>query len=92
MNDAKTIEESLRIQEKAAQGMFKLGEISKSELAGMRLQLSTAALARLDALAKAQQAFQQLEDAVQSPLTLRADLWERSPRQITGAESKTMIR
>lgn len=51
----------------AAQAMRDAGEISKSELTGLQLQLSASALARLDALVKAQPAAGQLEDAVESP-------------------------
>jgi cobalt-zinc-cadmium efflux system outer membrane protein len=67
-------------QERLAQQMFDAGEISGSELAGLRLQLSASALARLDAVMQAQQAVGQLEDAVQSPLGLPSAVWEQSPR------------
>ena len=60
--------------------MLDAGEISKSEFAALRLQLSASALARLDALTKSQQALGQLEDALQSPLHLPATLWQTPPR------------
>jgi outer membrane protein, heavy metal efflux system len=71
---------NLQKQEKTAQAMLDAGEISRSELAGLRLQLSTTALARLDALAKSQQSLGQLEDALQSPLGLPASVWQTAPR------------
>jgi outer membrane protein TolC len=77
--DADAIQTNLQKQEKAAQAMLEAGEISRSELAAQRLQLSASALARLDALTKSQQALQQLEDAMQSPLGLPAALWEYPP-------------
>jgi outer membrane protein TolC len=78
--DANAIEQDLNKQEKTAQGMLEAGEISRSELTALRLQLSTSALARLDAIAKSQAAFQQLEDALQSPAGLPESLWQYSSR------------
>ena len=78
---ADAIQESLKKQEKRAQAMLDAGEISRNDLAALRLQLSAAALARLDALSKSQQTFQQLEDALQSPLGLPATLWQHPPRR-----------
>jgi cobalt-zinc-cadmium efflux system outer membrane protein len=77
-------------QEKAAQAMFDAGEISKSELAGLQLQLGASALARLDTLVKAQQAAGQLEDALQSPLGLPASVWQTAPRisESNGAKNR----
>ena len=60
--------------------MLDAGEISKSDVATLRLQLSALALSRLDALAKGQQALGQLEDALQSPLDLSASAWQTAPR------------
>jgi hypothetical protein len=70
----------LQKQEQTAQAMFTAGEISKSELVGLQLQLGASALARLDALVKSQQALGQLEDALQSPLGLPYAVWQTSPR------------
>ena len=67
----------LQQQERSAQATFAAGEISKSELAGLRLQLSTSALARSEALAQAQQALGAVEDALQSPLTVFQGLENR---------------
>lgn len=75
-------------QETAAQAMFEAGEISKSELAGLQLQLGASALARLDALVKARQAAGQLEDALQSPLGLPASVWQNPPRVSRADETK----
>jgi hypothetical protein len=49
-------------------------------MVALRLQLSASALARLDALAKSQQALGKLEDALQSPLGLPASVWQAPPR------------
>jgi outer membrane protein, heavy metal efflux system len=59
-------------QERSGQAMLQAGEISRSELAALRLQLGASALSRLDALAKSQQALGTLEDAVQNPFDLLA--------------------
>lgn len=71
---------NLQKQEKTARAMFDVGEISKSDLAALRLQLSASALARLDALVQSQQALGALEDALQSPLNLPVTVWQTSPR------------
>ena len=70
-------------QEKSARTQYELGEISKLELLGIQLELSSSALARLDALVKAQQAIGQLEDAMQSPLDI-VDWILKMPREETG--------
>jgi outer membrane protein TolC len=79
--EADPIERNLKKQERTAQAMLKEGEISRSDLAALRLQLSASALARLDALTKSQQAYQQLEDALQSPMGLPETLWHYPPRR-----------
>jgi outer membrane protein TolC len=83
--DAEAIQEDLKTQEKRAQAMLEAGEISRSELAALRLQLSASALGRMDALTKSLQAFQQLEDALQSPLGLPASLWQEPPQRTAAA-------
>jgi len=60
----------LKTQEAAAAARFELGEISKLELFGLRMELASGALARLDALVKAQQAIGELENVLQSPLDM----------------------
>jgi outer membrane protein TolC len=79
--DAESLRVNLLKQEKSLGAMLDAGEISKAELAGFRLQLSAAALTRLDALAKSQQAFGLLEDALQSPVGLSATAWQIPPRR-----------
>lgn len=78
--DTDALRANLLKQEKAARGMLEAGEISKADLVALRLQLSVSAVARLDALAKSQQALGQLEDAVQTPLGVSAAAWQNSPR------------
>ncbi len=69
-----------RKQETAARALFEAGEISRSDLAALRIQLSASALAGQEARTKAQQALGQLEDALQSPMGLDAALWQIPPR------------
>jgi outer membrane protein, heavy metal efflux system len=80
IKDAGAITENLKKQEKTTQAMLEAGEISRTELAALRLQLSASELAHLDALTKSQQAYQELEDALQSPLGLSPTLWQVTPR------------
>ncbi len=61
----------LRKREAAAQARYALGDISKLELLGLQLELASSALARLDAVVKAQQAVGDLENAMQSPLDIK---------------------
>jgi cobalt-zinc-cadmium efflux system outer membrane protein len=58
----------LKRQEAAARARFELGDISKLDLLGLRLELASGALARLEALVNAQQAVGDLENVLQSPL------------------------
>jgi outer membrane protein TolC len=51
-----------------AEEQYRLGEISKLELLGVRLELSASRLSRLDSLVKAQSAIVDLEAAIQAPL------------------------
>ena len=67
-------------QEKTALAMLEAGEISKVELAALRLQLSASAVACLDAQTKSQLALGQIEDALQSPIGLPASVWQTSSR------------
>jgi DNA-binding beta-propeller fold protein YncE len=76
---AGSLNEVLATQLRAAQGMLDAGEISKVELAQRQLELTTAALAQLDARLQAQEALGALEDALQSPAALVA-VSEQSPR------------
>ncbi len=72
---------NLKKQEETALAMYKLGEISKLEFLGVRLELTSSALSRLDALIRAHQAIGQLEDAMQSPLNLKDWVFEGPQRQ-----------
>lgn len=76
---AESLNRELEKQLRTAQGMLDAGEISRVELAQRQLELSTAALAQLDALIKAQESLGALEDALQSPAVLAA-ISEQSPR------------
>jgi cobalt-zinc-cadmium efflux system outer membrane protein len=63
LNDSRRQRDSVRAQVQA-------GEMAPLAAASAEVDYNTAAQSRLDTLVKAQQAFGQLEDAVQSPLTL----------------------
>jgi len=58
-------------QERAARAQRELGEISPLEFLGIRLELNAGSLARLEALAQAQEAVGRLENAAQSPLDVK---------------------
>jgi outer membrane protein TolC len=62
---------NLKKQEASARARFEVGEISKLELLGIQQEIAAGALARLEALVKAQQAVAGLESAMQSPLDLK---------------------
>jgi outer membrane protein, heavy metal efflux system len=79
-SDAEDSLDRLQQQEKTARAVFETGEISRSELLGVQLQLGASALTRLDALVKLRQALGKLEDALQSPLGLPPDAWQLAPR------------
>ncbi len=78
--DADELFADLQRQEKTARAIFDVGEISRSELIGLRLQLNASALVRLDALVQSRQALGALEDALQSPLGLPTTVWQTAPR------------
>jgi outer membrane protein TolC len=63
LNDSRRQRDSVRAQVQA-------GEMAPLAAASAEVDYNTAAQSRLDTLVKTQQAFGQLEDAVQSPLTL----------------------
>jgi outer membrane protein TolC len=54
--------------QQSTRALFKAGEADRLALVSAQLELDTSALARLDALVKAQQALGLLEDAIQRPL------------------------
>jgi len=57
---------------------FEAGDVSRSEVITGQVELAAARLARADAVAKAQQALGQLEEALQSPVLLPADTFQLS--------------
>lgn len=63
-------------REKLARGMFDVGEVPRQALATAAIEQTNAALAALDARAKAQDALGQLEGALQSPLEIPASVLE----------------
>ena len=65
--------------EAAARARFAAGDIPKSELVTIRLQVNAAALARLEALAQTQRALGDFEAAVQVPSSLPAEVWRTEP-------------
>jgi outer membrane protein TolC len=71
--------ESLKRREEASGVRYELGEISRLEVLGLRLELATSELARLEAVVDAQRAVGELEDAMQSPLELKD--WLLAPRR-----------
>jgi outer membrane protein TolC len=80
---AKELTESMlaeiSIQRTRAQATFAAGDISKSDLIGLNLQLSAATLSRFGAIIQAQQAAGSLEDALQVPFDLSPSTWETKP-------------
>jgi outer membrane protein, heavy metal efflux system len=79
-SDAEELLANLRREEDTARARLELGEISRSDLVALRIQLSASSLARLDAVAGARQALGTLEDALQSPLPASSDAWQSPPR------------
>jgi cobalt-zinc-cadmium efflux system outer membrane protein len=79
--EAQSLVSDLEKQERAARAMLDAGEIARGELTAVRLQLSTTALARSDAIVKSHLALGQLEDALQAPLEAPATAWETTPER-----------
>jgi cobalt-zinc-cadmium efflux system outer membrane protein len=80
---AEDMRQSLLKSEAAARARYELGEISKLEWLGVRIELAASELARLDALVKALQAAGELENALQSPLD-RIEKVLRTPDRTAG--------
>jgi outer membrane protein TolC len=57
-----------KLVQQSTQALFKAGEADRLALVSAQLEVDASALARLDALVKAQQALGLLEDAIQRPL------------------------
>jgi cobalt-zinc-cadmium efflux system outer membrane protein len=79
-SDAEELLANVRKEETTARAMLDLGEIGRSDLVALQLQLSASSLARLEAVARVRQALGALEDAVQSPLPASSDAWQSPPR------------
>jgi len=86
--DAESLLARLRHQEATARAVFGLGEISRSDLLRLQLELGTSALARLDAVSGARQARGDLEDALERPLPASIDAWQTPPRSPAAAEER----
>jgi cobalt-zinc-cadmium efflux system outer membrane protein len=69
---------NLQKQERVLRGRSDAGEITRGEVIAGQVELAAARLARLEAVAKAQQALGQLEEALQSPLLPAADTLQLS--------------
>jgi len=67
-------------QETRSQAMFTAGELSRSELVAAQIQLSEAAIARIEASVAAQRAAGLLEDALQLPLDAPDAAWQNDPK------------
>jgi outer membrane protein TolC len=65
---------NLEKQERNLRGRFEAGDISRNEVIAGQVELATARLACAEAVAKAQQALGQLEEALQSPVHLNDSL------------------
>jgi cobalt-zinc-cadmium efflux system outer membrane protein len=79
-SEAEEIIANLGREEKTARSIFELGEISRSDLVALQLQLGATSLARLEAVTRARQALGALEDALQSPLPASSGAWQSPPR------------
>jgi cobalt-zinc-cadmium efflux system outer membrane protein len=85
--EAQELVAHLEKEEVTARAIFDLGEISRSDLVALQLQLGATSLARLDAVTRARQALGGLEDALQSPLPASAEAWQAPPRSASAASS-----
>lgn len=83
--DTEALRAHLLQQEKTARVMLDAGEISRADLAALRLQLSASAVARWDAVTKSLQALGALEDSLQLPIGPSASAWERAARPAPGS-------
>jgi cobalt-zinc-cadmium efflux system outer membrane protein len=79
-DDAEELVRTLRNDESTARAIFGLGEISKSDLVALQLQLGATSLAQQEAATRVRQALGALEDALQSPLPVSRDAWQITPR------------
>ncbi len=70
----------LERQERATRAMFEAGEIGKSDLLALQIELAAQALARLDTVTRSRLALGALEDAMQSSFGVPDASWQVSAR------------
>ena len=75
---ADSLQANLEKQERVLRGRLEAGEVSRNEVIAGQVELATTRLARADAVAKAQQALGQLEEALQSPVLISTDTLQLS--------------
>jgi outer membrane protein TolC len=83
---AAALSDDLQKQLNSVRAQTQAGEVEPMTLASAEVEFCAGAKSRLDALVKAQQALGQLEDAVQSPLTLspaRLEAAQKNPSPIS---------
>jgi len=78
--DAASLFSNQEKQEEVLRARLAAGDVSRGDLLAAQIELAASRLARLDARIQAQQAYGQLEDALQSPLPLPESLWENPHR------------
>jgi len=83
---AKTLLEDLQKQLGSVHAQAQAGEAEPLTLANAEAEYATGAQSQLDALVKAQQALGQLEDAVQSPLTLAPETIRAAQNNLSKTE------
>ncbi len=76
---------NLEAREASAESAYRLGQIARLELVASRMEMASGKLARLDALARTQQAKGELEDAMQAPLDVQGWVLE-TPKRSVGRE------
>jgi outer membrane protein TolC len=69
---------NLEKQERRLLGRLEAGDVSRSEVIAGQVEIAATRLARAEAMAKAQQALGQLEEALQSPVLFSADTLQLS--------------
>jgi outer membrane protein TolC len=83
---AKSLLEDLRKQLESVHAQAQAGAAEPLTLANAQAEFATGAQNQLDALVKAQQALGQLEDAVQSPLTLAPETLDAAQKNLSKTE------
>ncbi len=74
------IQTDIKQQLQRSKAQLQVGELSQADLLAVRLQLNSANLAQLNAVAALQKARGQVEDATQTPLKFPAQSWQQNPR------------